>query len=229
MGNRREYNSGTTAASWMALAVAILLHAAFLLIPLSKQAPVLENTPAQIELQLTTYSPPPPGPDIDDLQVEADPPATVVESEKVAKTKPAVIQPTPLPKPPAEVQERKTDLLIVEKRPPSASSILAAQFITEESEADKIFGRPIGRDTIEYRREFHFPARQNLIAMLDEPLPELPFAYTPGLVHFAYEPGIKGDLQRFWDVITPEFGWRTDNGTEFRCVWVLVVMGCGWK
>ena len=65
--------------------------------------------------------------------------------------------------------------------------------------------------------------------MLDQPMPDLPFAYTRGLVKFAYDPGLKGDLQRFWDVITPEFGWRTKNGTEFRCIWVLIIGGCGWK
>jgi hypothetical protein len=68
-----------------------------------------------------------------------------------------------------------------------------------------------------------------MIAMLDQPMQKVPFAYTPGLVKFAYAPGVKGDLQRFWDVITPEFGWRTKNGTEFRCVWVLIIGGCGWK
>jgi len=65
--------------------------------------------------------------------------------------------------------------------------------------------------------------------MLEQPLPDMPFAYTPGLVNFDYDPGVKGDLQRFWDVITPEFGWRTNNGTEFKCVWVLVIAACGWK
>ena len=65
--------------------------------------------------------------------------------------------------------------------------------------------------------------------MLDQPLPDLPFAYTHGLVNFAYEPGVKGDLQRFWDVITPEFGWRTKYGTEVKCILILVVAGCAWK
>ena len=68
-----------------------------------------------------------------------------------------------------------------------------------------------------------------MLTMLNRPMQDLPFEYTPGLVHFAYVPGVRGDLQRFWDVITPEFGWRTNNGTEVRCKLLLVVIGCGWK
>jgi hypothetical protein len=229
MGNRRKYKSKSAASSWVALAIAIILHATFLFIPLSKETPVTEFGPAQIELQLTTYSPPPVVPEIDDQQVEARSPGPIIESESIAKTKPAVVQATPSPETTLQPRKSGTGFSLEKKKPLPVSSILAAPFITEESEADKIFGRPIGQYAAEYRREFHYPVRQDLISMLDEPLPELPFAYTPGLVHFAYEPGLKGDLQRFWDVITPEFGWRTDNGTEFRCVWVLVVMGCGWK
>jgi len=68
-----------------------------------------------------------------------------------------------------------------------------------------------------------------MIDMLDQPMPDVPFAYTPGLIYFAYDPGLKGDIQRFWDVITPEFGWRTKYGTEVRCKLILVIVGCGWK
>ena len=229
MGNGRKYKTKSAASSWIALAVAIILHAIFLLMPLSKKSPVTATRPAQIELQLTTHSPPPVAAETDDQQVEAPIPEPVIENESIAKTKPAVVQATPSSEPTLQLRKSGTEFPLEKKKPLSVISILAAPFITEVSEADKIFGRPIGQDTTEYRREFHYPVRRDLISMLDEPLPELPFAYTPGLVHFAYEPGLKGDLQRFWDVITPEFGWRTDNGTEFRCVWVLVVMGCGWK
>jgi hypothetical protein len=79
------------------------------------------------------------------------------------------------------------------------------------------------------KKEFHYPVRQNMMTMLDQPVPDLPFAYTPDLIYFAYDPGVKGDLQRMWDAITPEFGWRTDNGTEFKCKWILIIAACGWK
>jgi hypothetical protein len=108
-------------------------------------------------------------------------------------------------------------------------TILSSQFITEESAADQLFGPAIARYAIETRKDFHYPGKANLVTMLDQPMQELPFEYTPGLIHFAYAPGVKGDLQRFWDVITPEFGMITDHGTEIRCIWALIIAACGWK
>ncbi len=109
------------------------------------------------------------------------------------------------------------------------NTILARQFFTEESAVDQLFGKPLPQHNTEIQKEFHYPLRQNMISMLDQPMPEVPFGYTPDLVYFAYEPGVKGDLQRFWDVITPEFGWRTKYGTEVKCILLLVIVGCGWK
>ena len=109
------------------------------------------------------------------------------------------------------------------------NTILTRQFFTEESAVDQLFGKPLPQHNTEIQKEFHYTLRQNMISRLDQPLPEVPFAYVSDLVYFAYEPGVKGDLQRFWDVITPEFGWRTKYGTEVKCVLVLVIIGCGWK
>ncbi len=110
-----------------------------------------------------------------------------------------------------------------------SKTILTRQFISEKPVTEELFGRPYWPDSTEPQREFHFPVRPDLLAMLDQPMPELPFAYTPDLVRFAYDPGVRGDLQRFWDVITPEFGWRTRYGTEVKCIYVLVIVACGWK
>jgi len=82
------------------------------------------------------------------------------------------------------------------------NSILTRQFISEQSEADKLFGKPLVAYSSEPQKAFHYPVRQDMIAMLDQPMPEVPFAYTPRLINFAYDPGLKGDLQPFWDVIT---------------------------
>jgi len=106
-------------------------------------------------------------------------------------------------------------------------TLLSRQFINEPSVTDEIFGPKVEAAPAE-AKEFHFPLQTNMITMLDKPIPNLPFEYTPDLVHFAYEPGVKGDMQRFWDKITPEFGWRTNYGTEVKCVWVLVIAACGW-
>lgn len=109
-----------------------------------------------------------------------------------------------------------------------ARTILASQFIPPEPQASLFFDPPIGRPDPNAFEAFHFPERMSMYEMLDKPLPELPFAFEPGLIQFSYEPGFRGEMQRFWDVITPEFGFKTKNGTKVECVLLLVIVGCGW-
>lgn len=125
--------------------------------------------------------------------------------------------------------QRDLDIMSEPEREQLTNTVLSRQFFTDESAADQLFGKPLPQHNTELRKEFHYPPRQDMIDMLDQHMPEVPFTYTPGLIYFAYDPGLKGDIQRFWDVITPEFGWRTKYGTEVRCKWVLVIVGCGWK
>ena len=231
---RGRNRTGSKTSIWLALAVALGLHAILLLLPMSRQIPQSASSPAQIELQLTTFSPQQPAPQVPEPPTEPDPeivpPEAIAEAEEmIAEVKPEIIQAEFPPDPLMDAQPNEFADLSESERSRITSSILSAQFITRESEADKIFGKPLELPGSDVRKEFHFPTRPNMISMLDQPMPDLPFAYTPGLVRFAYDPGMRGDLQRFWDVITPEFGWRTDNGTEVRCVWVLVIVGCGWK
>lgn len=124
---------------------------------------------------------------------------------------------------------RSPGQMTVDEQKLLSATILTRQFISEKPVTEQLFGARLWPDSSEPRREFHYPARPDLLNMLDSPMPDLPFAYTPDLVRFAYDPGVKGDLQRFWDVITPEFGWRTKYGTEVRCKYVLVIVACGWK
>lgn len=131
--------------------------------------------------------------------------------------------------PPGQVRPHDLEHMDAVERSRLTSTILSRQFITEKSVADRIFGLPLEQRDPDEGRGFHFPHRQDMVSMLDQPLPNIPFEYSPGLIHFAYDPGLKGELQRFWDVITPEFGWTTKHGTEVKCIWVLVIGGCGWK
>ena len=223
------------AGIWLALAFALVLHLALLLVPIAGQQPVPEKNQSTLELQLTASRPQPTSPPDPVPEPDKPPP----EPTPVAPQQPEVVQqeqPSPLPataEPPPSLIAKKLhpdmDTMNETDRTQLTNTILARQFFTEESEADKLFGTPLAQDSIEPRKEFHYPRRQNMLTMLDKPLPDVPFVYTPGLVHFAYEPGVKGDLQRFWDVITPEFGWRTKYGTEVRCILILVVAGCAWK
>ena len=234
-----QTRKGNISRIWLALAVALGLHAIILFIPISSQTPLGHDTGAQIELQLTTFSPQP---------HTIQPP---VQEPKIARPE---RRPEPLPEPVPEPVATKPEVDPGKPEPPMSphtlkarelkhdldnmsgpeisrltNAILSRQFTTEEPAIERIFGMPFEQHSSELQQEFHYPLRQDMISMLDQPMPDVPFAYTPGLIKFAYDPGVKGDLQRFWDVITPEFGWRTKNGTEFKCIWVLIIAGCGWK
>jgi len=227
-----QIRTGKKTSIWLALAVASAFHALILLVPVSRQTTPAEHSGVHIELQLTSFTPPETATPAPELEPEILLPFPEPEPEsvkEVAETKPVTEQPTLIPAPPARELKHDLEDLSEQQRAHLTNNILSRQFITEESATDRLFGKQPRQNSLESRREFHYPERENLIAMLDQPMPEVPFAYTPGLIHFAYDPGFKGELQRFWDVITPEFGWITDNGTEFKCVWVLVIGGCGWK
>lgn len=232
----------------LALGVAVVLHLLILLLPLQRQRSDIPGTPATVDLQLTFHdaqsqadlsvpvplpeplplpSPEPfsePPPRAETSQVQTDdttrPPGAYAEIPNMPPQEP-VQSPDPINRDLKQMSSVEKSRL--------TGTILSRQFITQEPVADRLFGKLVTAEATQTRKEFHYPVRRNLVSMLDRPMQELPFKYTPGLVHFAYAPGVKGDLQRFWDVITPEFGWTTRYGTEVKCIWVLIVGGCGWK
>ncbi len=226
---------------WLALAIALGLHLSILLLPLPGQVPDSRPVAAQIELRLTSPGlklkrPRERAPLPDGLPTPAPSPATGGEkpvSLPLAKTPSKTVLPVS-PDAASAPFERDLEHVDPQERARLTRAILSSPFITEESATDQLFGQPTEQYSTKARqkshaREFHIPDQQNLLAMLDKPMQELPFEYTPGLIRFAYEPGIKGKLQRFGDKITPEFGWITRYGTEVRCIWVLIIAACGWK
>jgi len=229
-----KIRTGKSTGIWLALAVALGLHALIMFVPVTRQTAPAEHIGTQIELRLTTAASPP---SVTDPVVSVPVPEPEPEPQKpeptpikkIVETQPSIKPPTLTPISPLRELDHNLERMSEKQRTRLTNSILSSQFITEESATDQLFGKQIRQYASEPRREFHYPDRENMIAMLDQPMSELPFAYTPGLIHFAYDPGFKGELQRFWDVITPEFGWITDNGTEFKCVWILVIGACGWK
>ncbi|MDH3901923.1 MAG: hypothetical protein OEU84_17385 [Xanthomonadales bacterium] len=239
----KQTRTGKKTGIWLALVCAIALHAIVLLLPVARQLLPEDSLQTSIELQLTTFSPRLPAL----LEPLAKPEILPPEPEPQTEAGMASDDPIALPEIETEVSEDTTESASVMTSPvvrnlqpdlermsepektQLTNTILARQFFTEESATEQIFGKPFPQNNTEIRKEFHYPARPDLMAMLDQPLPEVPFEYTPDLVYFAYDPGVKGDLQRFWDVITPEFGWRTKYGTEVKCIMVLVIIGCGWK
>jgi hypothetical protein len=240
-----RYRTGKTTGIWLATLLAIGLHAIFMLLPIARQIPPVENIRNSIELQLTTLSPPPsPAPVLQRelLPPEKEPePAELpladaapdplrADAPKQTEVQPDGTDPAPITAVQiARQNKRDVDNMTDLEKIQLMDTVLARQYISEESTADQLFGKLPVQHSTEIRKEFHYPTGPNMIAMLDQPMPDVPFAYTPGLINFAYDPGVKGDLQRFWDVITPEFGWRTKYGTEVKCIMVLVIIGCGWK
>ena len=231
--NRRaSIRTGSKSGIWLALLLALGLHALILVIPASTQSPGITEDGALIEVQLVQtvqQVPAPPEalilPDFSPSVVEVDekPQQQLVETT-VDNAPPQAIEITP-----KNDTSNDFDKLSEVQKEHLTRKILTAQFISEESVTEKIFGKQFDLQTADPQKDFYYPVRQSMIAMLDQPMPDVPFAFTANLVRFAYAPGVKGDLQRFWDVITPEFGWRTKNGTEIKCIWVLIVGGCGWK
>jgi len=234
VNNSAAYRTGGNTQIWLAFLLAFGLHLIILVIPATEKSGDVNDEYRQIEVQLTKSSPPP----VEPLEVIEEPEAKPAEPEMqtepepvktVVEAKPVETAPVADTKPLPAINRVPFETLSKTEKSQLAHTILSAQFITEESVADQIFGKQFDIEITDPQPGFHFPLRQDMVSMLDQPMPELPFSYTPGLVYFAYDPGVKGDLQRFWDVITPEFGWRTDNGTEFKCVWVLIIAACGWK
>ena len=220
---------------WLALLIALGLHGLMLLLPLSGQKTGSGTTLARIELQLIKPEPSAEAKEI--LLAAPEPPPSPARlttpmvqeiSAPSVKTPPDVVAPT---RPAATLIpiERDPELMSTAEKRRLTHTILSSQFITEESAADQLFGKSLAHNNFAIREEFHYPERDNLVTILTKPMQELPFEYRPGLIHFAYDPGVRGDLQRFWDTITPEFGWITKYGTEVKCKWILVIAGCGWK
>jgi len=236
---RGRSRTGKRAEIWLAFAVALALHLGFLFLPiLGENRPAPEHRPSiAIELSMVEHQAPDmavPAPESMPREpvVEQRPETPPAESppETTAEAPPVTpLQPTATPAPANPVFAPGLHSLGETEKKVLTSTILARQYLTEESAVDRLFGKPLAQEVRDVQKDFHYPLRPDLLEMLDKPLPDLPFEYTPGLVYFAYDPGLKGDLQRFWDVITPEFGWRTKYGTEVKCALVLVIVGCVWK
>ena len=67
-----------------------------------------------------------------------------------------------------------------------------------------------------------------MVSALNSVPDQLPFGNGPRFVVASYDPGVIGDVQRFFDAVTLEKEWVTKNGTRVKCACVLILAGCGW-
>jgi hypothetical protein len=236
----RNHRRRPKSSIWLAIAVALVVHVLLVLAPGFRQLKKPLVTTPEIEIQIRYEDvqpmveiPAEPVPEVVKTPAEELVEQSVEERYTTTEPKPPLTAIEVTQEPPAEAATavpttNDSEQVNAADRQRLSSIILSSQYITEPSVTETIFGPGIPQIDPAPEKAFHFPVKPNMITMLDKPIPDLPFAYTPDLVHFAYDPGVKGDLQRFWDNITPEFGLRTKYGTEVKCVWVLVVVACGW-
>ena len=71
------------------------------------------------------------------------------------------------------------------------------------------------------------PPPGDVMLALQDRMPDLPFG-SSGLELAFYSNGFRGDLERFGDAITQEFGFKTRYGTEVKCVYMVVLLVCAW-
>lgn len=71
------------------------------------------------------------------------------------------------------------------------------------------------------------PPPGDVMLALQDRMPDLPFG-SSGLQLAFYSSGFRGDLERFGDAVTQEFGFRTRYGTQVKCVLMVVLLVCGW-
>ena len=186
MLNRQQVRTGNKTSMWLAFAVALGLHLLILLAPISRHGPPADNEPALLELQLTKLTPAPPAIEIPQEMTLPDMIPEPVEAVVKSVTEPPLAQ----EKTPVQPELTSIEPILDQKKRRLSRTILSARLLPEESEADKIFGVQMAPPEQPNYAKFNRPIGQNMISMLDQPMQELPFAYTPGLVHFSYDPGV---------------------------------------
>jgi hypothetical protein len=169
--------------------------------PLPEERPSPSTAPA-----------PSPNPDPAPAPIQAE-----IPSEPATTATPGMVVSRPDP----EVPQPVNDALL-------SRSILASQFLPERKVSEPAIFTLSGRPSTTLQADFQYPVRKNMYDLMVPTLPDLPFAYTPGFVKFSYEPGFLGEIQRSWDAITPEYEFRTKNGTLVKCKLILIIAGCVW-
>ncbi len=171
--------------------------------PESERAPIVEPAPETISVQ----------------PIETIPEPTPAEP---APANPAPAQPVPTVRvPPTEAPDVKE-----EAQAPRAEDILKRMRRYRIDDEPRL--TPAGPQAPPAPLALGLADQTNLLAELDGPLPQLPF--EPGEMGLQfYSAGVKGDIARTFDRITPEFGFVTNFGLEVRCKYVLIVVSCGWR
>ena len=197
------------------LALAVVLHAVFILVPVTKKMvkTIAEQRSVEIRLIASPVARPvermaQPVPLVDKQQ-----PGSPVLEELPPVTEPVAVAPPPAPE--------------IVRRPPAVNSkrVLSSQFDYENAVHRPMFGTAEQNEDVP---DFYYRERKSLDMVLNRPSLQLPFEDTRIYLVDSYEPGVMGGIDKFWDKVSVPFGFTTKNNTRVQCVWVLVIAGCGW-
>jgi len=187
------------------LALAIVMHAAIILVPRTNKTAAPATEHSSLQVQLVSH---PPAVEVEQ-PLEPKPPVEWREPESPALDE---LPPAPVtkPQPPAPVVAQQLSSN-------SARRLLSRQFDYEDFVPEP-----------EDRPDFYLRQRTSLEMVLNQPSLQLPFEDTRIYLVDSYADGILGGIDRFWDDVTVPFGFTTKHNTRVQCVWVLVFAGCGW-
>lgn len=191
--------------------LAIVVHAAIILVPLTKK--VVIEVQGRSSVQVRLLSPP----------RFLEQPAVV--EPLLERREPETSALEELPPAPATVPQPQVREVAGQTPPVNRARVLSSQFDFENRVDEPIFGSV---EQQEGAPDFHVRQRTSLEMVLNQPSLQLPFEDTRIYLVDSYDDGIMGGIDRFWDTVSVPFGFTTKNNTRVQCVWVLVIAGCGW-
>ncbi len=225
----RNWPGSSQPLNWLLLAVLVHITVLWWLGKLPLPAPVRSSA---LEVQLLSPRPAAPPEPQNPVAPPAQPlPAPVLETtpEMPPATKAeAVTPPLPSPRPVQQPPETEPSSTVPTSVPapsqPGAEELLSRisrYRLDGQSQLEAAPAAPLPTPVLGLANQ------TNMLTSLARPLPELPF--EPGEMGLNFYPaGIRGDIARGFDKITPEFGFVTSFGLEIKCKYVLVIVSCGW-
>ncbi len=195
----------------MFFALAIIVHAVLILVPVTKRMVATVNEQPSVQVQLISPAP----------TVEAkQPPEPQVEWPKLNIPVLEELPPFPIAEPPVRVQA------VVQQTPErNRARMLSSQFDYKDTRRNFLSG-PV--EKTDDSPDFYIRQRTSLEMALNQPSLQLPFEDSRIYLVDSYDAGFMGGMDRFWDTVSVPFGFTTKNNTRVQCVWVLVIAGCGW-
>ncbi len=195
----------------MLFAAVTSLHLLLLLIPVVRQQAVEPLPSPFVSVRLSQPATEEPAPEpLPEPEPPEPPPLEAVEPVELAEL------PAPEPEPPEPEPAVKPQI--------SAYRILSD--LREKQNSDPLTSFDTGVQ--EDRRDYYVRYQPSVEDVLNEPSLQLPFRDTRIYLVNSYDPGLMGDVQRFFDDVTVPFGFTTKNNTRVQCAWILVIAGCSW-